>query len=649
MMAEALPGPGCEELLKEAVRLHSQAVYNLALRIVRNPQDAEDLVQETFAVLAREAGKIREPGALKTWLLRTAIRIAWKESARTRRRRLAEQEAAVREEGIGMEARSDLSAWISGALDRLPESLRLPLVLHYLEGLSHAEVAAVVGCPLGSVSTRMREGLEKLRKAAPAALGVLALAEVEEALGAVPVQAVPPGLTAALGKIAATGGMSAGAGIPMAALGGAAVTIKKGILVTAAILLLMLGIWMAREPGGPPARAAAPKPPATPGHLPAASPVPETAEVPRSSPAPVPEGSVVAIQPAVLVGRVFDRRTNRPIRNALVEWSTHGDCPRAFEDTLSQKPVAVSGDKMAEDDAIDGGCGGHWVSGPDVITLTNAEGRYRLEIPPALVSLSYDLEVVTETFYALLQLSRGSRQSEMRHGLGGKFPGGVDMTGDVVREHLGPAAGVVVLGAAAERASGMELRVEEPDAALDAAPALLEPLLCPGRVLELPVGSALGHGVDALGFELLAHGLPGPVGVVAEELALEGGLEERVEPLAVVALAGNLLDEGDAALRREDQVLTHPVEVALQRGAVAGPGQPVQAAVLFPGPDGAADVYGVGVDDEKGGAPSPANSQKAPQSFSMSGVRMARRSAKLGRESLRGNNFRMVGLMESHW
>jgi RNA polymerase sigma-70 factor (ECF subfamily) len=251
MMAEAVPKADGKAFLTEAVRLHSQAIYNLALRIARNPQDAEDIVQETFAALVREERKIREPGALKTWLLRTAIRIAWKESSRVRRRRLAEREAATREEGIGMEARSDLSEWISRALDRLPESLRLPLVLHYLQGLAHAEVAAVLGCPLGSVSTRMRDGLERLRKAAPAVLGVLALAELEEALEALAPEPLPPSL--AFSRRVMGNGAVPGS---LVGIGGMLMTTKTKLMLLLALLLAGLGGWaVSRERGtraGPP-------------------------------------------------------------------------------------------------------------------------------------------------------------------------------------------------------------------------------------------------------------------------------------------------------------------------------------------------------------------------------------------------------------
>ena len=206
-----------------------------------------------------------------------------------------------------------------------------------------------------------------------------------------------------------------------------------------------------------------------------------------------------------------------------------------------------------------------------------------------------------------------------------------------------------MLGATAEGSPRVKLNVEKPDAALDAPPALLEELLGSGRVLELPVGAALGHDRDALGFELLPHGLPGPISVVSEELALKGGFQERIKPLAVVALAGDLLQEGEASLRCENQVLPHPMKIALEGSTVAGPGQATQAAVFLTGTDGPADVYRVGVDNEKGGAPSPASSQKAPQSRCMRGARSALRSAKLGLESRRGNSFWMIRLVESHW
>ena len=231
-------------------------------------------------------------------------------------------------------------------------------------------------------------------------------------------------------------------------------------------------------------------------------------------------------------------------------------------------------------------------------------------------------------------------------GLFRELPHRADVPGAVVSESLRPTPRHVVLLAPAERPAGVKLSVEKRYPSLDSASQGLEPRLRDGRVLELPVRAAFGRDVDALAREFLALRFPRPVGVVAEQMSLERGLEERIESLDVVAVAGHLDDEGDPPLRSEDQVLAHTVKETLQGRTVAGSRKSADA-LLLADPDQPADFGGVRVDDVKGGLASPAMSQKAAHSLCMSGVRIARRSAKFGRDSCRGNSSRIVGLKAS--
>jgi hypothetical protein len=152
--------------------------------------------------------------------------------------------------------------------------------------------------------------------------------------------------------------------------------------------------------------------------------------------------------------------------------------------------------------------------------------------------------------------------------------------------------------------------------------------------------------VDALLRELVAFRFARPVGVVPEQVPLERSCQEGIAPLDVVAVAGDFDDEGDPPLRSEDQVLAHTVEETLQGRAMAG-SRKAADALLPAGPDQPAYLGGVRVDNVKGGPAPPAMSRNAAHSLCMSGVRIARRSAKFGRDSCRGNNSRIVGLKAS--
>ena len=87
MTAMAEAGPRQREgFLQEAATLHAEAVYNVCLKACGNRADAEDAAQEAFAALSREWQDIRDPKAVRTWLLKAALRICWRANPRTRRR-----------------------------------------------------------------------------------------------------------------------------------------------------------------------------------------------------------------------------------------------------------------------------------------------------------------------------------------------------------------------------------------------------------------------------------------------------------------------------------------------------------------------------------------------------------------------------------
>lgn len=131
---------------------------------------------------------------------------------------------------------------------------------------------------------------------------------------------------------------------------------------------------------------------------------------------------------------------------------------------------------------------------------------------------------------------------------------------------------------------------------------------------------------DPLGLELGGFFLIGLIGTIAQERTLEGRFQESVEAVDIVPVAGDGELEGNASFGGEDQVFADAVEVCFQRGAVACSGQAAETLAGL-GANELADVDRVGVDDEKGGWPSPPNAQKAWHNCCMSGVSRARRSA----------------------
>jgi RNA polymerase sigma factor (sigma-70 family) len=149
------------------VTRYERLVMGVALRQVGDKHRAEDVFQATFLVLAEQAGRIRKPEALACWLHGTARRLGLKALADVRRTRTM-QDAAT-EPAVDVSPLAHLQeAYERQALDaeltNLPEHLRLPLVLHYLEGLTGREVASRLELSVDTVEGRLKQGRNRLRE-----------------------------------------------------------------------------------------------------------------------------------------------------------------------------------------------------------------------------------------------------------------------------------------------------------------------------------------------------------------------------------------------------------------------------------------------------------------------------------------------------
>jgi len=153
---------------REAVyHRYKRRVFALALRIV-GPMEAEEVTQEAFIRIFRGLPKFRGDAALGTWIYRLSVNAAL--SHRTRRanapaapveERVAERVAAVTPEARDLALRKQLER----ALAALPVGYRTVIVLHDIEGLEHEEVAAILGCHVGTSKSQLHKARAKLREA----------------------------------------------------------------------------------------------------------------------------------------------------------------------------------------------------------------------------------------------------------------------------------------------------------------------------------------------------------------------------------------------------------------------------------------------------------------------------------------------------
>jgi len=152
---------------------HARLVYSLALRILQDRADAEDVVQEVFAQVWAQAGRYdASRGAVAAWMLMLTRSRAIDRLRAQRVRPEAAAEAGAAEDVVDMAAAQDMDllsaeqvARLQRALKELPDAQRTALELAYYEGLTHVEIAARLAEPLGTVKTRIRQAVITLRGA----------------------------------------------------------------------------------------------------------------------------------------------------------------------------------------------------------------------------------------------------------------------------------------------------------------------------------------------------------------------------------------------------------------------------------------------------------------------------------------------------
>jgi RNA polymerase sigma-70 factor, ECF subfamily len=160
---------------------HMSSLYGAALRMTRNSADAEDLVQETYLKAYRGFGGFEEGTNLKAWLYRILTN-TYINQYRAKQRRPTETELDEVEDlflyrklggleaaQVSRSAEDELmdfftEAEVKDAIEELPESFRMAVLLADVEGFSYKEIAEIMDIPIGTVMSRLHRGRKQLEK-----------------------------------------------------------------------------------------------------------------------------------------------------------------------------------------------------------------------------------------------------------------------------------------------------------------------------------------------------------------------------------------------------------------------------------------------------------------------------------------------------
>jgi RNA polymerase sigma-70 factor (ECF subfamily) len=174
------PGAPPAQTLDELLRPVLERAYGLALRLLRNPADAEDLVQEAALAACRGFGTFQQGTNFKAWFFRILTNCFY---ARRRRRNAGVETLELdevpelylhdRTAEIGLHQRAPDPAQallsrldteqIAAALERLPEEYRVVATLYFIDDFSYDEIAGILGIPVGTVRSRLHRGRKQLQ------------------------------------------------------------------------------------------------------------------------------------------------------------------------------------------------------------------------------------------------------------------------------------------------------------------------------------------------------------------------------------------------------------------------------------------------------------------------------------------------------
>lgn len=146
-----------KDFFMEELQAYQVTLYRVAYTVLRDDDACRDALQDAALKAWEKRFSLREPRYFRTWITRILIN-ACHDIQRKRRRLVCMESVPIQASSLPPDPE------LAAALKDLPEGIRLPLVLHYAEGMSYQEIAQTLHLSQSTIRNRLRKGKEKLRK-----------------------------------------------------------------------------------------------------------------------------------------------------------------------------------------------------------------------------------------------------------------------------------------------------------------------------------------------------------------------------------------------------------------------------------------------------------------------------------------------------
>jgi len=158
---------GDMDAFRELVEMHRDRIYAFVFYMTGDRSDADDITQETFIKAYKGLSRFRGDSSVYTWLHRIAMNLCIDRVRKLKKRRevpLSEIIPSHVEEPFREAERSELRRIIEVALSGIPEKQRVILIMYEIQGFSYEEIASILGCPIGTVRSRLHKARNGLRE-----------------------------------------------------------------------------------------------------------------------------------------------------------------------------------------------------------------------------------------------------------------------------------------------------------------------------------------------------------------------------------------------------------------------------------------------------------------------------------------------------